>query len=402
MRLSDLIQFNWRVVQRQRFRTTMLLIAITISVFSINVLTGIGEGGKQYVLGEFQFLGRDVLIMVPGKKETTGGIPPLTGEAPRELTLRDGEAIKRLPFVNDVAPLIAGNIEITHGSRGRESIVLGTSISFFSVRKIQVAQGKALPSIPLDRSEAVCVLGSELRRELFGSSRALGEWVRAGNRRFRVIGVLRNEGQGLGLDMNELMIIPVASAQTLFNQSGLFRLFIELKTLNRLEQDRNKIIALMTSRHEGEEDITLITQDSMLSAFEGILNTMTFTVAGIAAISMVVAGILIMNVTLISVSQRTREIGLLKALGASSKSVQIIFLSEALLLATIGAVIGIVASNITLHLATRALPTVPFATPLWVQAGSIVVALVTTALFALTPARKAALMAPVDALQNKG
>ena len=188
----------------------------------------------------------------------------------------------------------------------------------------------------------------------------------------------------------------------MFNQEGLFRLFVELKSLNRLDRDRDKIADLMKSLHEGEEDITLITQDSMLSAFEGILNTMTFTVAGIAAISMVVAGILIMNVTLISVSQRTREIGLLKALGASSRSVQVIFLSEALLLAIIGAVIGIGASQIILYLAARALPAVPFSTPLWVQAGSIMVALATAVLFALTPAHKAAALAPVDALQNRG
>ena len=142
------MQFNWRVIQRQRFRTAMLLSAITIGVFAINLLTGLGEGGKQYVLREIQFLGKNVLTMVPGKKETTGGLPPLTGQAPRDLSLQDALAIKRLASVKDVAPLIAGNIEVSHLARGRESIVLGTSRSFFGIRNLQVAQGKALPDIP--------------------------------------------------------------------------------------------------------------------------------------------------------------------------------------------------------------------------------------------------------------
>ena len=394
------MQFNWRVIQRQRFRTAMLLSAITIGVFAINLLTGLGEGGKQYVLREIQFLGKNVLTMVPGKKETTGGLPPLTGQAPRDLSLQDALAIKRLASVKDVAPLIAGNIEVSHLARGRESIVLGTSRSFFGIRNLQVAQGKALPDIPLHLGEAVCILGSELRRELFGSSRALGQWVRAGDRRFRVIGILKNEGQGLSIDMNDIMIIPVASAQALFNQEGLFRLFIELKSLARLEQNLEHITTLMKSLHEGEEDITIITQDSLLSAFEGILTAMTLAVTGIAAISMVVAGILIMNVTLISVNQRIREIGLLKALGASARTIQIIFLSEAMLLALIGAVMGLIISQLILHFATLAFPSVPFATPLWAQGGSIGIALLTAVLFALAPAHKAAAMPPVDALQN--
>jgi putative ABC transport system permease protein len=401
MHFSDLMFFNFRVISRQRIRSIMLLIAIAIGVLAINVLTGLGEGGKQFVLGEFNILGKNVLVMLPGKKETTGGIPLLTGETTRALTLQDAEAILRLREVSAVAPLIPGKIEISYDRLSREAFTLGTNRAFFKIRQLQIAQGVMLPDMPMDKAEAVCVIGSKMRRELFGSQPALGKWLRAGDSRFRVIGILKDRGESMGLDMNDAIIIPVASAQAVFNKEGLFRIFIELRTLLNLNNSRDRITSLLKDRHDGEEDVTLITQDSLLTAFEDILDTMTLAVAGIAAISMLVAGILIMNVSLIAVSQRTREIGLLKALGAPARTVRLIFLSEAAMMATTGAVIGLLASELALFLARRAFPLVPFDTPAWAQAGSLLIAITTALLFAAIPAQKAASMAPVDALLGK-
>ena len=401
MRVYDLLAFNFRVIARQRVRSIMLLIAIAIGVLAINLLTGIGEGGKQFVLGEFNLLGKNVLIMLPGKKETTGGIPPLTGETTRDLTLQDAQAILRLGEVSAVAPLIPGKIEISHVRLSREAFTLGSNRAFFEMRQLDIAQGSILPDVPMDQAVAVCIIGSKLRRELFGKRRALGQWLRAGDSRFRVVGILKDRGQGLGLDMNDVIIIPVASAQSLFNTEGLFRIFIELRNLHDLDKSRDRITDLLKNRHDGEEDVTLITQDSLLTAFADILDTMTLTVAGIAAISMLVAGILIMNVSLIAVSQRTREIGLLKALGLPARTVRIIFLSEAVMMATAGAIIGLLISELALFLARRVYPAVLFDTPNWAQVGSFIVAIVTALVFSAIPARRAANMAPVNALLDK-
>ncbi len=401
MRAPDLLRFNVQVIRRQPVRSALLLVAIAIGVIAVNLLTGLGEGGKRYVLGEFDLLGKNVLIVLPGKKETTGGMPPVTGETPRDLTLQDAAVLQRLPFVNDVAPLIAGNAQISRGAVNREALTVGTNLAFFRIRQLLVASGNALPAMPLDRAEAVCILGPTLRRELFGAQPALGEWVRAGERRFRVIGILRQEGQGLGFNMNEVMIIPVASAQALFNQHGLFRVFVELRSLDNLAHSRTTVINLMRERHGGEEDVTLVTQDSLMSAFTGVLNVMTLAVTGIAAISMLVAGILIMNVTLITVSQRTEEIGLLKALGTPASTVRLIFLAEAGMMASCGAVLGLLISHVLLFVARALYPAIAFTTPAWAQIGSLLLALLTALLFALLPAQKAARMAPLDALQNK-
>ncbi|HBD11754.1 MAG TPA: peptide ABC transporter permease [Porticoccaceae bacterium] len=401
MRILDLTEFNYRAISRQRMRSTMLLIAIAIGVLAINLLTGIGEGGKQFVLGEFDVLGKNVLIVIPGKKETTGGMPPLTGETTRDLTLGDAEAILRLPNVSAVAPLIPGEVEISAGALSRNALTFGTSAAFFSIRQLSVAQGRALPQTAMDDARPVCVIGSKLRRELFGNGRVLGQWLRAGDRRFRVIGVIQDRGQSMGFDMSDAIVIPVASAQTLFNTEGLFRIFVEVRALETMDTSRQRIIDLLRERHDGEEDVTLITQDSLLSAFTDILDTMTLAVAGIAGISMLVAGILIMNVTLISVSQRTREIGLLKALGTPARTVRLIFLSEAALIALVGGLAGLAISELALLGAHWVYPSVPFATPNWARAGSLLIAIATALLFAALPAQKAAKMAPVDALLDK-
>ena len=398
MRAADLFTFNLKLIKRQRLRSVMLLAAIAISVMAINLLTGIGEGGKKFVLAEFNLLGKNVLIMLPGKKETTGGIPPLTGEATRDLTLRDAQAIARLGGVSAVAPLIAGKIEISHDKLSRDAFTIGSNRAFFDIRQLEVAQGKALPQLPLNHSQAICVIGSKLRNDLFGPKPALGKWLRAGDSRCRVIGILKDKGEGLGFDMNEAIIVPVANAQALFNQEGLLRIFIQLRSLDGLQKTQQQIITLLTQRHEGEEDVTIITQGSLLSAFENILNTLTLAVAGIAGISMLVAGILIMNVSLIAVNQRTREIGLLKALGCPARTVALIFLSEASIMALSGALLGIIISEILLYVARDLYPTIPFGTPLWAQLGSALIATATALLFAAIPAQKAANMAPVDAL----
>ena len=311
MRGADGLGLMLGALAGHRSRSLMLLLAMAIGVVAVNLLTGLAEGARQFVIGEFAMLGRNTLIVLPGRKETTGGMPPITGLATRDLTLGDAEAIGRLPSVRRVAPLQAGQLEVNVGNRVREAFTLGTSHEFFAIRQLSVGQGQALPPLSLDQAEAVCVIGAALRRELFGTGPALGQWLRAGDRRFRVVGILSERGESLGMDFGEMLIIPVASAQVLFNREGLFRVFAEVRGPQFLDSGKRQILATITARHEGKEDVTLISQDSMLAAFDDILGALGLALAGIAAVSLLVAGILIMNVTWIAVNQRTAEIGLL-------------------------------------------------------------------------------------------
>lgn len=401
MRTGDLLRFDFQVLNRHRFRTLMMLVAMSIGVAAVNLLTGLGEGAKSFVLGEFSMLGKNTLIMLPGKKETSGGMPPITGEAPRDITLQDARALRQVPGVTSVAPLIVGISEVSFGGRNREVMIAGTTAAFFPIQQLEIRQGNTLPNLEMDIASPVAVLGAKVKQEIFGEQPVLGQWLKAGGYRYRVIGVMESKGQALGMDMNDLIIIPVASAQALFNQEGLFRVMLEVQSSERIEATRQRVIDTMIARHEQEEDVTIITQDSVLSAFNDILDTMTLAVAGIGAISLLVAGILIMNVTLISVSQRTKEIGLLKAIGASDRDVLQIFLVEAALMAMLGAALGLAISESALFAGRLMFSDIAFHTPLWALFLSVFTALTTALLFAWGPSRRAARLQPVNALQGR-
>lgn len=402
MRLPDLLGYCVQALHRNAFRTSMLLTAMAIGVAAVVVLTGLGEGARRYVLREFEALGPQTLIILPGRKETTGGLPPLTGEGTRDLTLADSLALEHLPQVKAVAPLVLGSIEASHGGRSRDAITIGTSRAFFAVRKLGVAQGQLLPSRPLDEALPVAVLGRKVRDELFGDRPALGATLRLGDRRFRVIGILAESGEAMGMNRSEMIVIPIATAQQLFNAPGLFRVLVELTPNADRDQARRAITTLLTARHEGEEDITVTTQDALAASFDAVLSVLTAAVVGIAAISLLVAGVLVMNVTLIAVSQRTEEIGLLKAIGASSGLVGQLFVTEAALLAGSGALIGVALGESLLALGRQLFPSIPFSAPTWSVALAVLVALLTGLLFALMPARRAARLEPVAALTKRG
>lgn len=401
MRAADGLGLMLGALAGHRSRSLMLLLAMAIGVVAVNLLTGLAEGARQFVIGEFTMLGRNTLIVLPGRKETSGGMPPITGLATRDLTLGDAEAIGRLPSVRRVAPLQAGQVQVNVGNRSREAFTLGTSHEFFAIRQLGVGQGQALPALALDQAEAVCVIGATLRRELFGNGPALGQWLRAGDRRFRVVGILSERGESLGMDFGEMLIIPVASAQVLFNREGLFRVFAELRGPQFMASGKRQILDSIKARHEGEEDVTLISQDSMLAAFDGILQALGLALAGIAAISLLVAGILIMNVTWIAVNQRTAEIGLLKALGARPAQVRLLFVGEAALLALAGGLIGLLLSEALLWLG-RQLWEIPLQTPVWARVGSLLLATLAALLFAWLPANQAARLEPLAALRPSG
>jgi putative ABC transport system permease protein len=296
---------------------------------------------------------------------------------------------------------MVGSVPVAWSGREREVPVLGSNSEFLDIRHWSLAQGRFLPPGDLHRASAVCVIGAKVKRELFGAQPALGEWLRVGERRFRIIGVLGAEGRSIGVDVEELVIIPVAAAQQLYNSPSLFRILIEVHSREALPAVKTFVTQTLTERHQGEEDVTVITQDAVLSTFDRILRALTLTVAGIGAISLAVAGILIMNIMLVAVSQRTTEIGLLKAIGAPRTSIIELFLVEAGLLALTGALLGTLIGYAVMHVITELYPALPGIPPWWAVAAAIGVALLTGIAFGVMPARRAANLDPVQALARR-
>jgi putative ABC transport system permease protein len=309
MRAEDVLRFGGTALRGARTRTWLMLLAMAIGVGSVVVLTALGDGARRYVVSEFANLGTNLLVVIPGKIETTGSAPPLIGGTPDDLTLEDTLALQRSSSIRLVAPVALGSAPVSFQQLEREATIVGSTAELLPVRNLEMAQGKFLPKGDPTRGGAVAVIGEKLRKELFGSKKVLGEWVRIHDRRYRVIGVLKPMGQSLGLDVGELAVIPVSHAHSLFNTTSLFRILVQANGTKAIPKAEKAITDILKQRHNGEEDFTVITQNALLSTFDDIFKTLTFTVSGIAAISLGVAGILIMNVMLVAVSQRTAEIG---------------------------------------------------------------------------------------------
>lgn len=401
MKTLDVMRFSFRAAAGSPARTLLTLLAMAIGVGAVILLTALAEGARRYVTREFTSLGTHLLIALPGRSETTGGPPPLLGETPRDLTIEDALALKRSSAIRRIAPVALGSAPVAWRQRERETTILGSTVDLFDIWQLSMAQGRFLPSGNPSRGSAVCVLGYETKRELFGNASPLGEWVRIGGRRFRVIGVLAPKGQSLGLDMGEIAIIPVASAQMLFNTTSLFRIMVQAGGREAVPPAKRAILNIIRDRHEGEDDVTVITQDAVLQTFDRIFTALTLTVGGIAAISLAVAGILIMNVMMVSVSQRKTEIGLLKAIGSPQRQILDLFLFESAVLSSIGSLMGVVLALVGTWATRRFYPDFPVTIPWWALIAATGVGLLTGLVFGALPARRAAGLEPVEALSRR-
>ncbi|MGE4657488.1 MAG: ABC transporter permease [Gammaproteobacteria bacterium] len=400
MRIVDTIRLSAQALRRYPLRTSMLVLATAIGVAAVALLTAVGEGARQYVNGQFTSLGTHLLIVLPGKTETSGaGVTGvLMGETPRDLTLKDAMALNRSVHVEKIAPIVLGSGTASWQQRQREITVVGTTSEMLDIQFWKMGLGQFLPSVDMDVATPVCVIGSVVRDEFFGNTNPIAQWLRIGDTRCRISGTLAQAGQTGFLDSDELVILPVANAQQLFNAPGLFRILVQATGPQAINQAKQDIIKIIRSRHQGEEDITVVTQDAVLETFDSILQKITLGLAGIAAISLVVAGILIMNVMLVAVSQRTQEIGVLKALGARKHQILTLFLTEAVCLTALGGLLGLALGNGGAKLLSILTPELNFTVPIWAMAASIGMATTSGLAFSIIPAWHAARLDPVSAL----
>jgi putative ABC transport system permease protein len=398
--LRDLVGFAARALRGHRLRTGLSLLGVAIGVAAVIALTALGEGARLYVVGQFASIGSNLVIVVPGKTETTGGMPGMGG-APNDLTLEDARAVLRgVPEIEKAAPMVIGTETVAFQERQRQVAVFGSTHEALEVRRLSLASGQFLPPLDWERGSAVAVLGRTAAQELFPGRDPVGQVVRVGQWRMRVIGVLAARGQQLGVDMDDVVIVPVATAMKMLNRRSLFRLLLQVRGHDDLERARARAVRVIADRH-GEEDVTAITQDAVLGAFNSILGALTLALAGIAAVSLVVAGVGIMNVMLVSVSERTREIGLLKALGADRRQILAAFLAEAMILSSAGGVLGLLAGWLAVRLLVACYPALPATPPHWAVAAAFSLSVVVGAVFGVLPARRATRLDPVAALAGR-
>jgi len=399
MTLADLFRFSLKGLTGHGLRTALSLLGVVIGVAAVVILTALGEGARRYVIDQFASLGTNLLIVVPGKTETTGTVG--AGGVPNDLTLQDAEALVRsIPEIQRVAPLTMGTEQVAFGERRRQVAILGTTHDYMLARQIEVAKGSFLPNEEMFRGSPVAVVGPKLAREVFAGEDPVGKIIRIGGWRIRVIGVLAWQGVKMGVDFDDLAMVPVTTAMQMFNRTSLFRILIQSSSHADIDMLRDKSRRLLTERH-GEEDITVISQDALLTTFSGILTALTLALGAIAAISLTVAGIGIMNVMLVSVSERTREVGLLKALGVGRRQILSVFLTEAALLSTFGGLVGLGFGWLMVGVLVKVYPAFPAAPPNWAVAAALLVSVAVGITFGLLPARRASRLDPVIALAGR-
>ena len=393
MRLPDLAHFAFAAVTGQRQRSALTVLGIA----AVTLLTAVGEGVRLFVLGEFTQFGTNIIAITPGKN-TTFGLSGATISSVRPLTVDDAEALYRIPAVQAVVPVIQGDARVERGNRSRRTTILGVGADMPVVWRMRVGTGQFLPPDPFQSARGFVVLGSRMREELFGSDNPLGARVRIGNDRFRVIGVMESKGQMLGFDLDHTAFIPIGKATALFNREGMMEIDITYGEHESAGAVSAALTRLLVARH-GQEDFTLITQDKMLEVLGDILDLLTIGVGAIGAISLVVGAFGIATIMTIAVTERTAEVGLMRAIGAPRAQILGVFLCEAALFGGAGGIAGVGTAMAFIGSLRFAVPGLPLAV-LWpFVALALILSIAIGIISGLLPALRAAAMDPVEALR---
>lgn len=397
----DYVRFALTALLGHRLRSVLSLLGVAVGVAAVIMLTSLGEGARLYVTQEFASLGTNLVIVLPGRVETTG-MMPLFGNSQSDLTLADATAIvRRVPQVRRVAPLAVGSATARSGERSREVTVLGATADMLAVRRLSMRIGEYLPGGDPEQAPRVCVLGAGLQRELFPGRSPLGQILRLGEERYRVIGVVAPRGTSMGMNLDDAVHVPVSLTMKMLDTTSLFRILIEVASRDDMSAVRDRALAVLTERHDGREDVTILTQDAVLGSFNKILSILTIALGAIGAISLGVAGVGIMNVMLVSVSERTSEVGLLKALGATSGQILAAFLVEAAILSFVGGLLGLAAGFAAGRALGELYPSFPVSAPMWAVWGALAVSATVGLAFGVLPARRAARLEPIAALARR-
>lgn len=396
MLFPDLIRLTTSSIITYRLRSFLTALGIAIGITAVIMLTSIGEGLHQFVLAEFSQFGTNLIAIQPGKTQTQGGNVGIFGSV-RQLSIEDAQALRHLANVEYVNPSVTGNAEVRINGKTRRTTVFGAGHDLTRVLASKVQTGSFLPDDDPTQARALVVLGSKVRQELFTGLNPLGSYLRIGGQRYRVIGVMEPKGQMLGFDLDDTVFIPAGRALELFNRPGLMEIQLSYKAGADSQGVEDGITALLKERH-GRVDFTLIPQEKALEVLGSVLDVITFAVGALGGISLLVGGVGILTIMTMAVTERTAEIGLLRALGARERQVLTLFLGEAVLLSGLGGLAGLalgVGITQALHLL---FPALPVHTP-WLFA---VLAELSAACIGLAagvmPARSAARLDPVEAL----
>ena len=410
MNWLETFRTGWDAIRSHRLRSGLTMLGILIGIAAVVLTVGLGLGSQQEVGARISSLGSNLLIVSPGSSTTTGGLRGGFGSA-STLTISDANALASplaAPDIKAVAPIKNSSLSLTAGSTNWTTTVVGTSPSWLNVRARTLAAGRFLTDQDDAAVAAVTVLGSETATELFGSTDVVGRTVTINGIEFTVVGVLTPAGSDASANLDDQALVPLStSANRLVGGSGrnaVSTIYLEAQSADALSAAYQEAQALLLNLHQSTSvaaaDFTISSQQSLLATATSVSKTLTIMLTGIAALSLLVGGIGVMNIMLVSVTERTREIGLRKALGAPPTAIRRQFLVEAVVLGFAGGLLGAALGIAGAKILPGLLDTTILISPTAVV-GSIAIAIGIGIVFGVYPATRAARMAPIDALRSE-
>ncbi len=393
-----------KTLTSNKLRTGLTMLGMIIGNASVIAMIGIGQGAQRLASEQFESLGPNVLFVTPGSQ----GARQRTTFLPRNLVWDDAKAIaNEVPSVSGVAPQRQSQIAMTYGGKNRTTLVMGTTPSYLTVRDFDVAKGRFINDVDLERNTRVAILGADVATQFFEDKDPIGERIRIRNTSFEVVGVLQAKGSFLGSNQDDVVYVPLTTTATLLtgrtSPFGLDLTFISISAIDEanIPAAEFQITNLLRRRHKitNEDDFTVQSQKDILRIVGTITGGLTALLAAIAAVSLLVGGIGIMNIMLVSVSERTQEIGLRKAIGASEQDILTQFIIEAVMLSAAGGILGTGVGIAGILLVAAFSPLQAVVSPVAITL-AVTVSGTIGLVFGVVPARQAARLDPIVALRS--
>lgn len=410
MTLKNNFKTALRGLKTQKSRSVLTILGIVIGITAIMIVMSLGQGAQNLILSQIQSIGAKVVGIAPGRhpKGPTDVISTFTDS----LKEKDIDALQKksnVPHLAKIMPIVFGSDSMAYGNDTYRPTIFGVNSYFADIYDLSAGSGRLLNEDDVKSYADVVVIGTKVRDELFGNNDPIGEKVKIKGRNFKIIGVMNQKGQASFLNFDDTAVIPYTSAQRyIFGIKYFHRFAIEVDSEENVNRTVEDIKITLRNSHNiddpSRDDFFVETQADALEMVSTIMSILTLFLAAVAAISLLVGGIGIMNIMLVSVTERTREIGLRKALGATEKNILTQFLLEAMMLTVVGGIIGILLGTFLSFAISLILTNVvnlnwPFTFPIQAALLGIGVAAVVGLIFGIYPARKASRKSPIEALR---